>query len=47
MEAVVKARSIVSIAGMTKETGGVDVEKNSVPSFKIYMYVYKVSFIVK
>ena len=35
MEAVVNARSIVSIAGMTEETGGDDVEKNSVPSFKI------------
>jgi hypothetical protein len=35
MEAVVKARSIVSIAGITEETGGVDEEKNSVPSFKI------------
>jgi len=34
-EAVVNARSIISIAGMMDETGGFDVEKNSVPSFKI------------
>ena len=33
--AVMNARSIVSIAGITDKTGGVDVEKNSVPSFKI------------
>ena len=35
MAAVVNARSMVSMAGMTDETGGFDVEKNSVPSFKI------------
>ena len=38
MEAVVKARSMVSMAGITEETGGVEVEKNSVPSFKIYTH---------
>jgi len=26
------------MAGITEETGGVDVEKNSVPSFKIYQH---------
>jgi hypothetical protein len=35
IEAVVKVQSMVSIAGTTEETGGVDDEKNSVPSFNI------------
>jgi len=35
IEAVVNARSIVSIAGIMEEMGGFDVEKNSVPSFNI------------
>jgi hypothetical protein len=35
MVAVVNARSMVSMAGMMDKTGGFDVKKNLVPSFKI------------
>jgi len=35
IEAVVNVQSIVSMAGMTDETGDIDVEKYSIPSFRI------------